>query len=155
GNFRVTDNLAVTPADYSPYCITAPVNPGLPGGGGFQTCGLYDVVPSKFGQVNNLVTKASNFGDQTEVYNGIEVAINARFGKGGLITGGYSTGQTVTNNCFAVDSPQQLRYCQVTTPWAAQGQIKLQGVYPLPLWDIQAAATYQNIAGPPDNTTYV
>ena len=25
GNFQVTDNLRVTPADYSPYCVTVPV----------------------------------------------------------------------------------------------------------------------------------
>ena len=34
GNFQATDNLAVTPADFSPYCITMPVDARLPGGGG-------------------------------------------------------------------------------------------------------------------------
>ncbi len=53
-NFRVTDNLAVTPADHDPYCITAPNDPRLPGGGGYEACGLYDISPAKFGQVNNL-----------------------------------------------------------------------------------------------------
>ena len=28
---RRTDNLAVSAADYSPYCVTAPSHPGLPG----------------------------------------------------------------------------------------------------------------------------
>src|SRR5207237_5027576 len=81
GNFTVTDNLAVTPADYTPYCISAPTDARLPGGGGYQVCGLYDVNPTAFGQVNNLVTRASQFGNQTEVYNGFDLVINARFGK--------------------------------------------------------------------------
>ena len=36
GNFRVTDNKAVTPADFTEYCVTAPSNAFLPGGGGNQ-----------------------------------------------------------------------------------------------------------------------
>ena len=58
GNFWQTDNLAVTPADYDPYCVTMPVDPGLPGGGGNQLCGFYDLSLSKVGQVTNLVTFA-------------------------------------------------------------------------------------------------
>ena len=40
GNMRVTDNLSVTPADYSPYCVTAPSDARLPDGGSYQVCGL-------------------------------------------------------------------------------------------------------------------
>jgi hypothetical protein len=54
-----TRNLAVSPADFSPYCITAPSNPLLPNGGGYPVCGLYDVAPGKFGLVDNLVSQAS------------------------------------------------------------------------------------------------
>ena len=59
GNFMVTDNLEVTPADYDPYCIIAPVDPRLPGGGGNQLCGYYDVSPAKFGLSTNVVTLAT------------------------------------------------------------------------------------------------
>jgi hypothetical protein len=42
-NFRVTRSLAVDPsADFSPFCVTAPSDARLPGGGGYQVCGLYD-----------------------------------------------------------------------------------------------------------------
>ena len=54
-NFRVTDNLLVSPSDYDPYCITLPVDARLPGGGGNQLCGLYNITPTKFSSVNNLV----------------------------------------------------------------------------------------------------
>src|SRR5207247_4538144 len=62
GNFWALDNLATTPADFDPYCITAPVDPRLPGGGGNQICGLYDINPAKFGRVDNLVTNATHYG---------------------------------------------------------------------------------------------
>lgn len=67
GGFIATNNLAVTPEDYDPYCITAPDDPRLPGGGGNQLCGLYDIKPEKLGQFNNLVSPMSDFGDQTEI----------------------------------------------------------------------------------------
>jgi hypothetical protein len=78
----VTDNLLVDPADYNPYCITAPTDPRLPGGGGYQVCGLYDVSPSRFGQLNNLVTRATNYGGQSLINNFFGVTVNGRFRPG-------------------------------------------------------------------------
>ena len=58
-------------------------------------CGLYDISVAKFGQTNNLITQASNFGDAREVYSGFDVSVNARLRRGVLISGGTSTGHTV------------------------------------------------------------
>src|SRR5439155_3019556 len=62
GNFFVTNNQAVTPADYSPFCVTAPSDARLPGGGGYSVCGLADIAPARFGVIQNLVTSADQFG---------------------------------------------------------------------------------------------
>jgi len=146
GNFRVTDNRAVTPADFDPYCVTVPTDVRLPGGGGSQLCGAYDISPSKFGQVANVVTQAANFGKQTQVYNGVDVTLNARLGRGRLITGGVSIGRTVTDDCnVIVDSPQKL-FCHVAPPWSRDTSVKFAGVYPLG-WGLQASAVYQNLSG--------
>jgi carboxypeptidase family protein len=154
GNFTVTDNLAVVPGDFSQYCFTAPTNADLPGGGGTQICGLYDINPVKFGVNDNLVTLASNYGKQSEVYDGIDLTANFRFGRGGLLSGGVGTGHTTTNNCdVLMDSPQK-RFCQVTLPFAGQTQVKISGAYPLK-WDIQASATYQDLPGIPVTASYV
>ena len=70
----VTNNEAVPASGYDTYCITAPTDSRLPGGGGNRICGLYDVKPAFFGRVDNLVTQASNFGDgQKQVYNGVDL----------------------------------------------------------------------------------
>ena len=80
GNFTTTDNLDVAPTDFQPYCVTSPPDPRLPGGGGQEICGLYDIVPTKFGvATSNVVTFVDKLGGkQTEVFNGVDVAFNAR-----------------------------------------------------------------------------
>lgn len=169
GNFLVTDNLAVGPEDFDPFCITAPVDPRLPGGGGNQICGLYDVKPEKFGQVDNLVRLASDFGDQTEVFDGIDVTFNGRFGEGGVIQGGVSTGQMVKDTCetggvpswsqnapvtpVTFDSPQR-QFCRQTEPWAVSTNVKFALTYPLPWAGLRASATYQNLPGLPILASY-
>src|SRR5207247_650644 len=96
-NFFVTDNLAVNPGDFDSYCITAPVDPRLPGGGGNEICGLFDVKPSKFGAVDNFQTRGSNYGKQTETRQDVDVTMNLRLQKGALLQGGLSTGHTLTD----------------------------------------------------------
>jgi len=151
-NFRVTDNEAVLPTDYSPFCITEPVDPRLPGGGGNQQCGFYDLNPNRFGQVQNFVNLAKNYGEQTETFDGIDLTGSARFRNGAQISGGASIGRTATNNCFVVDSPQQLKFCDVKPPF--QPNIKFLGIYPLP-WGVQASAALQSLPGPRITATYV
>lgn len=175
GNFRVTDNVAVTPASFQPYCITAPLDPRLPNGGGYPVCGLYDVVPAQFGQTVNVATNASQFftgdsnvtcavngttrgaGDLASVAgrgNGVmcgtsnffNISINSRLGDGITVGGGVDTGRTVIDNCFVVDSPQALVNCRVVTPFKAQTQVKLFGRYPLP-YGVAVSATYQSLPG--------
>ena len=147
-NFTVTDNLLTTPGDFDPYCITAPLDSRLPGGGGYQVCGLYDVKPALNGQFNNVVTLASNFGTRSEVYNGVDVDMNARLGHGIVVSGGTSVGRTKTNSCFVVDSPQADNplVCQSEPPF--QPQVKLLGIYPMPWWGLQPSTTFQSLPGP-------
>jgi hypothetical protein len=155
----VIDNLAVTPADYDPFCITAPLDPRLPGGGGNQICGLFDIKPTAFGKVDNLVTQVSHFGKPSETFNGVDISTNARLNSGGLLSGGVSWGRVIVDNCYIIDSPQQ-RFCKVTNPPQIGGQItggvqvKLQAVYPLPR-AFQLSAVLQNLQGIPRLATYI
>jgi hypothetical protein len=162
-NLLVTQNQAVTPADFDQYCITAPPDPRLPGGGSNQICGLYDVRRPKFGLTQNVITFADNFGDQREVYDGFDFNVSARFGKGGLLSGGTNTERLARNTCYvmndptltttsaqgvavAAGTPRTEAYCDVRPPFLTQ--LKLYGAYPLPWWGLQTSATLQSTPGP-------
>jgi hypothetical protein len=143
----VTDNLLVTPADYDPFSVTAPVDPRLPGGGGYVVSGLYDITPGKFGLVDSLITTADLLGkEQTQASDFFAVNVNTRFAGGANLGGGFDTGRTVEDRCFVVDSPQELLHCRVEWPWLAQTQFKLFGSYPLP-GDFVVSGIFRNEAG--------
>jgi hypothetical protein len=159
GGFLATDNQSVTPGDFDPFCVTVPVDKRLPNSGQ-QLCGLYDVKPAAFGLVDNLATLASHFGEQTQVFNGVDATVNARFREGGLLSGGLSVGRTVTDSCYQNDDPslsaqgavatypRSEAFCHLVPPWSAGTQVKFMAVYPLP-WGVQTSAIYQNSPGIP------
>lgn len=144
---RVTDNQRVTPADYDTFCITAPNHPRLPDGGGYQVCGLADIKPEKFGQVENVVQLAKNYGDFITSNSFVNFGIDARLPRGMFVTGGFDTGRTIQDRCFVVDSPQELLNCRVVTPFKAQTQVKLQGIVPIAKGFV-TSAVWQNLSGP-------
>jgi Carboxypeptidase regulatory-like domain len=183
GSFLVTDNILVTPADFSPFCITAPNDARLPGGGGYKVCDLYDVSPAMFGRVNSVVTQSDNFGKLTRVNDFFNVALNARLSSGLLFGGGVDTGRSVNDACFDVDSPGASTaglpgnlvgltagvlstpvpftrttingqgICRIVTPFEGQTQLKGYITVPLPR-DFVVSAVFQNISGPTITATY-
>lgn len=165
-NILAVDNRAVSPADFNEYCITAPVDPRLNEVSGSRICGLYDLNPTKFGQVDNILAHASDFGDISRVFNGVDVLLNARFPRGGVLGGGLSFGRTVTDYCalsaetadvargtaVIADIPNT-RFCKITPPVSAGTQVKFHGAYTLP-WDFQISGILQNIPGPEIQAIY-
>jgi hypothetical protein len=156
GNFTTTDNLDVAPTDFDPYCVTSPRDSRLPGGGGQQICGLYDIVPAKFGvATNNVVTRVDKLGvKQEEVFDGVDVSFSARLGGGVFVNGGVATGRTRFDQCGAfVDNPAEtfgltgatFSYCDYTSGLLTQA--KLNGSYTLPWQQIQIAGVLQNLPG--------
>jgi hypothetical protein len=152
-NFTATDNLEVSPTDYDEFCVSAPVDSRLPVSGE-RICGLYDIKQAKFGAVNNRVSSADTFGEQSEIFNGLDLTIAGRFREGAFLSGGMSTGRTATNSCFLIDSPQALRpgFCDVTPPFTTQ--VKISGAYPLP-WDLMLSGVFQSLPGIPITASYV
>jgi hypothetical protein len=179
GNSFVTENVAVTAADFDPYCITAPLNPNLPGGGGNRICGFYDVTPSKFGQ-NNYVIRQDD-GRMEDVYDGLDLTLSARLPRQMLISGGTSTGRERTNDCaylnqpnfspgrlvngagnqttgFAgsaanISSPHTAAFCDIRPPF--QTNLKFLVIYPLPWWQLQTSVTFQSLPGVAQNASFL
>ena len=171
GNFTVVDNQLVTPEDYDPFCITVPTNDSRLPAAGQQICGFYDIKPAKNGLSQNLVRLAKHYGDQSEIYNGIDASVNWRI-QGLTLFGGLSTGRTTTSQCFVVDAPvvyltptplvspatptatnaqSPMSNCNVVPPFLTQ--YKGYGVYQLP-YGFSVSGTYQAVPQPASGGAY-
>jgi hypothetical protein len=165
--FTVTDNLATANSDWQQYSITAPLDPRLPGGGGYVVSGLYDVNPAKFGQVNNYIEDSAqhNLGNWKNNFNGVDVTLNVRLRNGWTFQGGTSTGQGSGDNCAVRASLPELSvnliqglpgintspvnttnpYCNVDYGWLTQ--LRAISSYVIPKIDVQFSGVFQSKPG--------
>jgi hypothetical protein len=153
----VIDNLLVNPGDYDPFCVTAPVDPRLPGGGGNRICGFKDLKPTKLGQVQNVGQNSNGFGNQYEHWNGVDLIVNARMVNGLTLQGGLSTGKTVADSCAVLQnlpeiSPLIIPFCHQETPWLTQ--VKFLASYRLPKAFV-VSGTFQSLPNDPISASYV
>ena len=163
GNLTATRNLNITNADFTPYCVPIPGDARLGKSG--QLCGLNDV--NRIVAANNLIFNADNAGGIDDVYDGIDMDINARLARSIFVSGGVSFGREHANLCNLADdlsvtaaagpasltatSPRLESYCDVSQPW--RPQFKGQVAYPLP-WGVNLSATFQSLGGPVLTATY-
>ena len=183
GNFSVTDNVLVEPGDFDPYCVTAPDDPRLPGGGGYEVCGLHDVNPASFGQVRNEIIRADTNGyAMSQVFDGLDVTVNSRVSGDLFFYGGVNFGRTRFDDCGArPDDPAAPPTLALTAGGAGTGGgwdvqeaagiilprghhcrvdppffrpgWKLSGAYTLP-YDVQISGFWQNLPGVPILATW-
>ena len=172
GNLSIVDNSLTSASDYTSYGIAAPLDPRLPGGGGYPVSGLYDLNPNKIGQVSNLHELASVTGkEMTNNWQGVDVTVNARFVNGLLVQGGTSTGRRLTDACdVRAVVPERTSstaivpgggllssltnpYCRVVEPYrtSATGL----ATYLIPKIGVQTSLTWQSNPGPEIAANYV
>jgi hypothetical protein len=152
GNFFVTDNEALTPGDFLPYSVTVPTDARL-SNTGETISGLYDQRATVVNR--NVVKAATQFGNQFQHWNGVDVNLDARL-RGLFIQGGLSTGTTMTDNCDVtgkVDNPSLL-YCHQEIGLLTQ--YKGLAAYSLPWGGVRLSGTFQSLPGPQiaANVTY-
>jgi hypothetical protein len=173
--FTVVDNLALQPADLTPFSLTAPLDPRLPDGGGYVVSGLYDVVPDKAGQVANLITTSDDFGAWTQRFQGVDASVSVRTG-GFTLVAGTSAGQSVADNCEVRAQLPELStaitgassfgpglvgsavtavspYCRVA--YGVLTQFRGLSSYEIPAVGVHLSATFQSKPGPMLSANYV
>jgi Carboxypeptidase regulatory-like domain len=171
---RSTDNELVAPEDFDQFCVKAPTDPRLPGGGGYQICGLSAIKQSAFGLSRPVVKPTTDFGQDIRRNHFFGVGFNARLAKGIRLGGGFDAGRSSKNQCYNVDSvglstftagaisgsgyqlgvygPQTQTtidgqpICEVVTPMKALAQLKIFGSVPLK-YGFTASAIYQDLPG--------
>jgi hypothetical protein len=171
GNWYAVDNRATDPADYTPFSIRAPMDARLPGGGGQVVSGLYNLVPTKVGQVDELAQHLTNFGEATENWQGVDVGVVARLRNGLTLQGGtstgrraedvcaikaalpeYGTGPAGANNSIVAGSPVN-PYCRVIEPYRTD--FRGLATYTIPRVDVQVSGTWRSNPGDELAANYV
>ena len=164
GNQTVTkDNRYDKSSFDGPFCVNAPADANLPGGGLYQVCGLYDLKPSVVAlglPVSNTIQSSSNFGGETNVYQGIDLTLTGRFKQGAFLSAGFNAQKRLFDQCNLVDAgiagsitgaasiseifPDGSKACHQDLPY--RPDFKFSGSYTLPL-DIQMSAVFQYSRG--------
>jgi Carboxypeptidase regulatory-like domain len=170
GNWYVWDNRPTSLSDYTPFSIVAPVDSRLPGGGGQTVSGLYNLVTTKVGQVDELAQLASNFGKQIENWQGVDINVVARLRSGVTVQGGTSTGRRLQDACDVRAAVPELGasptggannsiagatggnalsatnpYCRIAEPYVTQ--LRGLATYTIPKVGVQVSGTWQSIPG--------
>jgi hypothetical protein len=181
GNFYTADNTQTTAADYTPFSIPIPVDTRLPDGGGGTVSGLYNLVPGKVGQEVMYQQLSSNFGEQIERWQGIDLSLNARLRNGLTVQGGTSTGARFQDNCairsilpetYSWDNSVAVQTTRVATTVGSTSTSGLQNyschvdepmrtsfrglaTYTVPKIDVQVSGTWRSDPGDELRADYV
>src|SRR5262245_3661397 len=89
-----------------PFCVNAPSNPNLPNGGGYQVCGLYNLKPAVVAQnlpPSSTLSFSSNYGGETNIYEGFETSVTAHPKAGVFFNVGVNAQKRIFDQCGLVD----------------------------------------------------
>ena len=155
GNHFFTDNRALGPQDFDTATIIAPGNPNLPNGGGYPVTFVTRNSRSPLGATDNYYTFASDYGDVTTYWHGVDLTVNARTSNGITFQGGTSTGRGVRDYCevtnalpeifvtpLSVLANAQSAACAVTEPWLTTFRSSV--TYTLPRIDVLVAGSLRS-----------
>jgi hypothetical protein len=128
-------------SDYVPVEVVNPIN-----GEVFTAYNLKDA--SLLSRVDNLITNSET---NRQVYNGFEIALEARLGNGGRVMANSTTQRSLTDTCDIRDDPNLLRFCDrfnLPEPYRIgfRSDLKIAASYPV-LYGIMLSATFTSSPG--------
>jgi hypothetical protein len=147
-----TNSLSIPFSAYTAFQIPDPRNNG-------ETMTIYNVATAALAAPTNEVDATSV--NNTSTYHGFDVTTNARLNNGAIVTGGVSTGRSISALCDVTDpnyasaTAAGLRYCdqsEFDIPWLTT--FKMSGSYPLP-YGVRLSAVLQSTPGDAVTQTYV
>jgi hypothetical protein len=155
GNHFFTDNRAIGTQDFDSATITAPSHADLPDGGGYPVTFVTRNSRSPIGATDNYYTFASDYGEVTTYWHGVDFSVNARTSGGITFQGGTSTGRGVRDYCEittalpelfvtvgAVLANAQTAACAVDEPWLTTYRSSV--TYTLPTIDVLLAGSIRS-----------
>jgi len=152
GNFRWTDNLNTSAADWSlAGNWTGPSDPQLPSQAQNVVVPIYTTSPDlNILTGNDLLTGAAN---DWRTWNGFELIVDGELWRGGFMTASVTAGSATNNFCQSgvAENPNSLRFCNYTTPYRPMA--KLSGGLPLP-FDTMISGIFQVFPGEEIQASY-
>jgi hypothetical protein len=135
--------------DYASFTLDAPLDPRLPGGGGYP---ILVYLPRVTTAAQQFLTRESRYGDdgkeRNSYYDGVNVNVNARMSNGLFVSLGTQTGRRVDDRCHVVQNfnngavGPNPRGCRDAAPF--QTTVRGLASYMLPKVDVLVSATFRS-----------
>jgi hypothetical protein len=158
GNHFFTDNVALTPLDFDQVTIAAPQNPNLPNGGGDPVTFFTRNTRSPLGATDNYFTSASDYGDVTAYWHGVDAQVSARLSNQLFLQLGMSGGRGVRDYCEVAQKlpelyvtagsllvNQQIASCAISEDWLTS--VRGLATYTIPRIDVLLSGTFRSTPG--------
>lgn len=160
--WTLIENTLNTHADFQVYSVTGPVDERLGEVSGRTVGDLWNIIPTKFGQINENTYLENNVPgtNRRNWWNGVDLNVSARPRNGLSLRGGVVISSAGDDYCSyiehgyygtAIAQGPGRRNCRSVSPW--QPEYKGLASYTVPKIDVQVAGTLNSRPGPQKTAT--
>jgi hypothetical protein len=121
-NFFVYDNINIAASDFTLTTITAPTNSKLPNSGSQLQYNVLNAAAANR-PIQDRYTSASDYGDWTNHWNGVDITLNSRLRNGLTLNVGSSTGRAIVDYCAVAAKVPEMLNAALTNPSPFLGNV--------------------------------